>query len=117
MSVAEILEAIMLVCFGLSWPMSVIKNIKAKSAKNMSLQFILLICFGYVAGITAKIINHNISYVLVVYILNLVIVSANIVVYFVNKRYERVNREDIKNIKLEAVKQPAQVISRKAVSK
>ena len=66
MSVAEILEAIMLVCFGLSWPMSVIKNIKAKSAKNMSLQFILLICFGYVAGITAKIINHNISYVLVV---------------------------------------------------
>ena len=61
MSVAEILEAIMLVCFGLSWPMSVIKNIKAKSAKNMSLKFILLICFGYVAGITAKIINHNIS--------------------------------------------------------
>ncbi|MGN1443533.1 MAG: hypothetical protein ACI4XE_06765 [Acutalibacteraceae bacterium] len=116
MSVAEIFEAIMLVCFGLSWPMSVIKNIKAKSAKNMSLQFILLICFGYVAGITAKIINHNVSYVLAVYILNLVIVSANIVVYFVNKRYDRLNSDEIKNIKLEAVSKPTQAISRKAVS-
>lgn len=116
MSVSEILETIMLICFGLSWPMSVIKNIKAKSAKNMSLQFILLICFGYVAGITAKIINHNVSYVLAVYILNLVIVSANIVVYFINKRYDRINSDEIKNIKLEAVSKPAQAISRKAVS-
>lgn len=116
MSISEILEAIMLVCFGLSWPMSVIKNIKAKSAKNMSLQFILLICFGYVAGIAAKIINHNVSYVLAVYILNLVIVSANIVVYFVNKRYDKMGSDEIKNIKLEAVEKPSQVVSRKAVS-
>lgn len=106
----------MLVCFGLSWPMSVIKNIKAKSAKNMSLQFILLICFGYVAGILAKVINHNISYVLAVYILNLVIVSANIVVYFINKRYDRANDGDIRNIKLEAVKKPTEATGRKAVS-
>lgn len=116
MSISEILEAIMLVCFGLSWPMSVIKNIKAKSAKNMSLQFILLICFGYVAGIAAKIINHNVSYVLAVYILNLVIVSANIVVYFVNKRYDKMGGDEIKNIKLEAVEKSSQVVSRKAVS-
>lgn len=116
MSVAEILESVMLICFGLSWPMSVIKNIKAKSAKNMSLQFILLICFGYVAGITAKIINHNVGYVLAVYILNLVIVSANIVVYFINRRYDRINSDEIKNIKLEAVTEPTQAISRKAVS-
>lgn len=116
MSVSEILEAVMLVCFGLSWPMSVIKNIKAKSAKNMSLQFILLICFGYVAGILAKIINHNVSYVLAVYILNLVIVSANIVVYFVNKRYDRTSGNDIKNITLQAVEKPMEATERKAVS-
>ena len=80
----DLLEATMLVCFGLSWPLSLYKNIKAKTAKSMSLQFILLIILGYVAGITAKIINHNINYVLVVYLLNLAIVSANIVVYFIN---------------------------------
>lgn len=83
------LEAIMLICFGLSWPISLMKNIKAKTAKTMSLQFTLLIITGYIAGITAKIVNHCFNYVLVIYILNLLIVSANIVVYFINKKHDR----------------------------
>ena len=82
------LEAAMLICFGLSWPLSLMKNIKAKSAENMSLQFILLIIVGYIAGITAKIASHNINYVLIVYFINLIIVSANIVVYFINKKHD-----------------------------
>ena len=86
---AELLESTMLVCFGLSWPMNLSKNIKAKSAKNMSLQFILLIIFGYIAGISAKIYTHKFSYVLVVYLLNLIVVSANVVVYFINRRYDK----------------------------
>ena len=85
----NILEAFMLVCFGLSWPLSLYKNIKAKTAKSMSLQFTLLIITGYIAGITAKIVNNNFNYVLVIYILNLIIVSANIVVYFINLRYDK----------------------------
>ncbi|MBQ5917744.1 MAG: hypothetical protein IIW92_04165 [Lachnospiraceae bacterium] len=79
----------MLICFGLSWPLSLYKNIKAKTAKSMSLQFTLLIITGYIAGITAKIVNNNFNYVLVIYILNLIIVSANIVVYFINLRYDK----------------------------
>ena len=55
----------------------------------MSLQFTLLIITGYIAGITAKIVNNNFNYVLVIYILNLIIVSANIVVYFINLRYDK----------------------------
>ncbi len=87
---AELLESIMLICFGLSWPISVYKNFKLKSAKGMSLSFILLITFGYIAGISAKIITHNINYVLIVYFINLAMVSANIVVYFINRHYDRV---------------------------
>lgn len=83
------LEAAMLICFGLSWPLSLMKNIKAKSAKNMSLQFTLLIITGYIAGISAKIIGHKINYVLVIYLLNLIIVSANVVVYYINKGYDQ----------------------------
>lgn len=83
------LEAFMLICFGLSWPLSLYKNIKAKTAKSMSLQFTLLIITGYIAGITAKIVNNNFNYVLVIYILNLIIVSANIAVYFINLRYDK----------------------------
>ena len=86
---AELLESTMLICFGLSWPMNLAKNIKARSARNMSLQFILLIIIGYVAGISAKIYNHRFNYVLIVYLLNLVVVSANVIVYFINRRYDR----------------------------
>lgn len=86
---SSIFEAAMLVCFGFSWPMNVRKAIKAKSAKGMSLAFILLIIVGYIAGITAKLMNHQINYVLAVYILNLVIVFTNLVVYFRNRALDR----------------------------
>lgn len=86
---AEILETVMLICFGCSWPMSLIKNIKAKTAKGMSVGFTLLILTGYIAGITAKLINHGGAFVLAVYIFNLVVVSANLVVYFINKKRDK----------------------------
>lgn len=80
----SMLETMMLVCFGFSWPLNVIKAYKAKTAKGTSLPFILLIITGYIAGITAKIISGQINYVLIAYILNLAIVSLNVVIYFRN---------------------------------
>ncbi len=80
----SIFESIMLICFGLSWPLNVIKAYKARTAKGTSLPFILLITLGYLAGISAKLITHQINYVLVVYLINLVIVFTNILVYFRN---------------------------------
>ena len=80
----SIFESIMLICFGLSWPLNVIKAYKARTAKGTSLPFILLIITGYISGITAKLITGQINYVLIVYLLNLAIVSMNVVVYFRN---------------------------------
>lgn len=85
---SSMLETIMLVCFGFSWPMNVIKAIKARSAKNMSLPFILLIISGYIAGISAKIMTHQINYVLIAYFINLAIVTVNLGVYFRNRRID-----------------------------
>ena len=79
----------MLVCFGLSWPFNLAKNIKAKTAQSMSLKFLLLIEFGYVCGIAAKFISGNINYVLIVYFLNLAVVGANIIVYFINRNIDK----------------------------
>lgn len=90
----DMLEAIMLICFGLSWPINLLKNYRAKTAKSMSLEFILLIIAGYVAGITAKIYSGNINYVLLVYFINLFIVCGNLVVYFINRRYDKLNEEN-----------------------
>lgn len=84
----ELLETIMLICFGFSWPLNVYRNIKSHTAKGMSIVFILLIMAGYIAGITAKIICHNYSYVLAVYLINLAFVSVNLFVYFRNRRYD-----------------------------
>ena len=85
----SILESLMLVCFGLSWPMNLIKAYRAKTARGMSLPFILLIIVGYLAGITAKIVAGQINYVLAVYLLNLAIVSVNLLVYFRNVSLDR----------------------------
>jgi hypothetical protein len=85
---AKILETVMLICFGISWPINLIKNVKARSAKGMSLMFIVMIIIGYIAGITAKIVGNQINYVLIAYVVNLLMVSANLVVYFINKKID-----------------------------
>ena len=85
MNYAHLLEATMLVCFGFSWPLNVVKAYKARTTKGTSLAFIILIITGYIAGILAKIINNQFNYVLAVYFLNLIIVFANVFVYIRNK--------------------------------
>ena len=86
---SAVFESVMLVCFGLSWPLNVIKAYKAGTTKGTSLPFILLIITGYIAGITAKLISGQVNYVLAVYILNLVIVSMNVVVYIRNTTLDK----------------------------
>lgn len=89
---SEILEIIMIISFGASWPLNVIKSYKAKTAKGKSLPFLLLIFFGYIAGIMSKFANQsymaNISqkwYVLFFYVLNLLMVGIDIILYFRNR--------------------------------
>ncbi|MCR4594825.1 MAG: hypothetical protein K5761_07195 [Clostridiales bacterium] len=88
---ANILETVMLICFGFSWPINLVKNYKAKTAKTTSLPFLLLISAGYIAGIMAKLINDQINYVLIVYVLNLLFVSLNLIVYFRNRNIDKRN--------------------------
>ena len=101
---AELLEIIMIVSFGVSWPMNVIKSYKARTTKGKSLAFLLLILFGYVAGITSKFVNAaymaNISqkwYVLFFYVLNFIMVSVDLIMYVRNSRLDkkRANGEDV----------------------
>lgn len=86
--IAELLEAAMLVCFGLSWPMSAYKAFQARTAKGTSWQFLTLICLGYVCGIAAKLCLRTINWVIVAYFLNLAILAINWVVYFRNRKLD-----------------------------
>ena len=100
MNYTHLFEALMLVCFGFSWPLNVSKAYRARTAKGMSLPFIILIITGYVAGIMAKFINHQLNYVLVVYFLNLAIVMSNLVVYFRNVALDKKRENNIKNVEV-----------------
>jgi len=87
----NLLETVMLICFGLSWPINLVKIIKARTAKSTSLPFLLLITVGYIAGVAAKFIGNNINYVLIAYFINLLFVVLNIIVYFRNKSLDKRN--------------------------
>lgn len=78
----------MLICFGLSWPLNAYKNYRAGTAAGTSWQFIALITAGYLAGIAAKVISGNITWVLAVYVINLVCLGANWAVYFRNRHLD-----------------------------
>jgi len=88
--IAQILEIAMLVAFGFSWPNNIITTYKNKSTKGKSLAFLLLIDSGYVCGIAAKFIAGNpVWYVVAVYILNFVMVSTDLILYFYYKSKEK----------------------------
>ncbi len=95
---AEILETIMLICFGLSWPINLVKNIKAQTAASTSLKFLILITVGYIAGIAAKFAAHKFNYVLIAYFVNLAFVAVNIVVYFINSKKDKKRKTENENI-------------------
>ena len=95
---AELFEIIMIVSFGASWPLNVLKSYKARTTKGKSLAFLYLIFFGYIAGITSKFVNPvymaNISekwYVLFFYFLNFFMVGLDLLLYYRNKRLDKLN--------------------------
>ena len=85
----QIFEFIMLACFGLSWPISVYKSIKSKSTQGKSIVFIIAIIMGYISGIIGKIVNHQLTYVLIIYCFNLIVISVDLVLFFINRKNEK----------------------------
>ncbi|MBE7033893.1 MAG: hypothetical protein E7406_06660 [Ruminococcaceae bacterium] len=95
---AELLEVIMIVSFGCSWPLNVIKSYRARTTKGKSLGFLLLIFFGYIAGIASKFVNKDYMahfsekwYVLFFYVLNFIMVGADLVMYVRNRKLDKEN--------------------------
>ena len=93
---AELLEILMIVSFGASWPLNVIKSYKARTTKGKSIAFLCLIFFGYIAGITSKLVNADYManfaskwYVLFFYVLNFAMVSVDFCLYFRNRKLDR----------------------------
>lgn len=93
---AELFEIIMIVSFGASWPLNVMKSYKARTTKGKSLPFLCLIFFGYIAGIVSKLINESYMasfgqkwYVLFFYVLNLLMVGLDLCLYVRNYHLDK----------------------------
>ena len=87
---SELLEIFMVVSFGFSWPMNVIKSYKARTTKGKSLAFLVLIFFGYICGIASKLLAPSSKwYVLFFYVLNFVMVGADLFLYYRNYKLDK----------------------------
>lgn len=92
---SEIMEIFMVVSFGASWPFNVMKSYRARTAKGKSLAFILLIIFGYVCGIICKLTAPSYKwYVLFFYVLNLLMVLADLALYVRNRGLDKKRAEE-----------------------
>lgn len=91
---SELLEIVMLLCFGASWPINAMKSYKARTARGKSIFFLLMIELGYIAGITAKLVNPTFDYaakwyVLFFYVLNFLMVGMDVAIYFRNRKLDK----------------------------
>ena len=91
----EIFEALMIVSFGVSWPANIVKSVRARTAKGKSLVFLICVLFGYLCGITGKLMTGRVTYVLVFYFINVIMVTIDIALYFRNQKLDRLAEESV----------------------
>jgi large-conductance mechanosensitive channel len=73
-------EAIMLLCFGISWPISIVKSLRTKVVTGKSPLFMVIVGFGYVSGVLHKIV-YSFDWVIVLYIINFLMISIDLFLY------------------------------------
>ena len=54
-----IFEALMLICFGVSWPVSIAKALRTKFVRGKSWLFMSLVIVGYLSGVLHKVLNPD----------------------------------------------------------
>jgi hypothetical protein len=95
---SELLEVLMVLSFGAAWPTSILKSLRAKTAKGKSLFFLIIILVGYICGIGSKLSSGKINYVLIFYILNFVMVSIDLMIYFRNHRLDMMKEKKVEMV-------------------
>lgn len=85
---AQLLEAAMVISFGISWPTSIIKSYTSRTAKGKSIIFLCFVLIGYLFGIASKFMAGKISYVVIFYIINFIMVFFDFCLYFRNRKLD-----------------------------
>jgi len=89
----SIYEILMLLCFGASWPLALHKSYVSRKTGGKSVFFLYLIVVGYIFGVIHKIV-YKPDFVIYLYVLNALMVSADIVLFYRNRRIERAGNQE-----------------------
>ncbi len=77
----SIFEAIMLICFGISWPISIAKAVHTKVVAGKSPLFMAVVFIGYASGLAFK-VTGTLDWVTFLYALNMIMVAIDFTLYF-----------------------------------
>jgi len=83
---AQFFEGAMLICFGVSWPVAILKTLRTRRTEGKSLAFLALIFVGYLSGTAAKFVRaagawQTLEAVTALYALNAILVAADILLF------------------------------------
>lgn len=78
----SVFEAVMLICFGMSWPVSIAKTLRTKVVAGKSPLFMVIVCVGYACGIAHKAL-YAFDWITALYAVNMVMVVVDLSLYFV----------------------------------
>ena len=93
MDIVQLCEVGMLVAFGCSWPFNISKSWRSRTARGKSVIFEFVIIFGYLVGVTGKLITWQrtgvLAYSLWFYFLDIALVTTDIVLTLRNRKLDR----------------------------
>lgn len=82
-----VFEILMIVCFGIAWPINLVNSLRSHSTRGKNLLFESLIVLAYVFGIIHKLFYSR-DVAIWFYLFNACMVTADLIVYFFNRRQE-----------------------------
>ncbi|MFH0911353.1 MAG: hypothetical protein V1918_07625 [Planctomycetota bacterium] len=77
----SIFEALMMVCWGIGWPISILKSLRTKVVVGKSPLYMSVVATGYLSGIFHKWL-YNLDYVTVLYAFNFFLVLFDLYLYY-----------------------------------
>ncbi|MDO9514150.1 MAG: hypothetical protein Q7J59_06050 [Elusimicrobiota bacterium] len=77
----SVFEAAMLICFGISWPVSIAKTLRTGIVTGKSPLFMGIVCFGYLCGLIHKIL-YSFDWITTLYALNMIMVAIDLRLYY-----------------------------------
>lgn len=94
----SVFEAMMVMCFGAAWPVSIAKSYRSRRNSGKSVVFLCIVLTGYISGILHK-VHYNMDQLVWLYVLNACMVATDIGLYIRNWRLVRTGAIEVTHVR------------------